>query len=102
MVNQINSSNAENTASATTVINRTIGRFLRELCAEISRYDAMEKIIAKDPIMIVKIKARSFSTFRISYSTLFAIFSCSVITMLEGSSFFINFAFQLFEQNNRF
>jgi hypothetical protein len=58
----------------------------------------MEKITAKDPIMMAKIKARSFSTLRISYSTLFAMFSCSAIAMLERFSLIINFAFQLFQQ----
>jgi hypothetical protein len=55
-----------------------------------------------DPITIAKIKARKLSILRTSYSTLFAIFSCSAIAMLERSSLVINFAFQLFEQTADF
>jgi hypothetical protein len=50
---------------------------------------------------MAKIKDRRLSIFRISYSTLFAIFSCSVNAMsklVDGSLFVINFAFRLFEQ----
>ena len=58
-----------------------------------------------DPITMAKIKARSFSTLRTSYSTLFAIFSFSATAMLEvvdRSSLIINFAFGFFEQTTDF
>jgi hypothetical protein len=63
--------------------------------------EMIKKAIARSPIMMVKIKALSFSILRISYSTLFAIFSCSAIAKLEivgRSSFVINFTYGLFEQ----
>jgi hypothetical protein len=63
--------------------------------------EMIKKEIARSPIMMVKIKALSFSILRISYSTLFAIFSCSAIAKLEivgRSSFVINFTYGLFEQ----
>jgi hypothetical protein len=71
----------------------------------IFKIEAMVIIIAKDPRTIAKIKARSFSTLRISYSTFFVIFSCSAIAMLkmvERSSFVINFAFGLCKQTTDF
>jgi len=58
----------------------------------------MEKTTARKKIKIAKIKARSRSALSISYSTLFAIFSCSAIAKLERSSFVINFTYGLFEQ----
>ena len=54
---------------------------------------------------MAKIKDSRLSILRISYSTLFAIFSFSAIAMsklVESSSFVINIAFGLFEQTTDF
>ena len=102
---QISNSNKAKPITTDSRTFRGIGNLSENEASAIFKFEAMVIIIAKDPRTIAKIKDRSFSTLRISYSTFFVIFSCSTIAMLEmvdRSSFVINFTFGLFEQTTDF